>query len=423
MTMLRKREEAYVQRSEDNGATFHRSPQMSGVHGQTYTTAINGVAGTVANPVSVHVKPTVAERKKSLLDAYLLWLVLGLTGAHHFYLKRPGFGVLYLFTFGLCGCGYVIDMFRMPYLVKMANKKREDRSTETKKNMSDAYTLWFPFGLLGFHHFYLNNTGFGVLYVFTFGLFGIGWLVDLFRMPSMIRESNSRTKEQMVKHIGMAYALGIFPLGIFGSHHFYLNRPLWGLLYLISFGMFGLGWIIDWFRIPLLVKRVNKHLTQGDDGSKYLDDAYILWIPFLGLLGGHHFYLNRPYWGILYFFTFGLCGIGWLVDGFRLPRLLDDCNKQNKEHTNLPLHHGDRDGHVTATVDVVQTATSGFNPPACYTQQLPPTQQQLYVYTMPTRQVAYPPTYLEHPPPYSQLDVAMSATGIGKRCESKDEIV
>ena len=64
-------------------------------------------------------------------------------------LQRPGFGVLYFFTFGLGGCGYLIDMFRMPHLVSMANKRRLDTSLNNKKNISDAYTLWFPFGLLG----------------------------------------------------------------------------------------------------------------------------------------------------------------------------------------------------------------------------------------------------------------------------------
>lgn len=47
------------------------------------------------------------------------------------------------------------------------------------------------FVFTGFHHFYLNRPGFGVLYFFTFGLFGIGWLVDLFRIPSLVKEANA----------------------------------------------------------------------------------------------------------------------------------------------------------------------------------------------------------------------------------------
>jgi len=35
---------------------------------------------------------------------------------------------------------------------------------------------------------------------------------------------------------------------------------------------------------------------------------------FLGIFGGHHFYVGRIGKGLLYFFTGGLVGIGWLID-------------------------------------------------------------------------------------------------------------
>lgn len=33
-------------------------------------------------------------------------------------------------------------------------------------------------GWLGVHKFYAGKSGMGILYLFTFGLFGIGWLID-----------------------------------------------------------------------------------------------------------------------------------------------------------------------------------------------------------------------------------------------------
>jgi hypothetical protein len=42
-----------------------------------------------------------------------------------------------------------------------------------------AFALCFFFGYLGAHRFYEGKIGTGILYLLTFGLFGIGWLVDL----------------------------------------------------------------------------------------------------------------------------------------------------------------------------------------------------------------------------------------------------
>ena len=42
-----------------------------------------------------------------------------------------------------------------------------------------AFLLCFLFGIFGAHKFYEGRIGMGILYIFTFGLFGIGWMVDL----------------------------------------------------------------------------------------------------------------------------------------------------------------------------------------------------------------------------------------------------
>ena len=45
--------------------------------------------------------------------------------------------------------------------------------------------------------------------------------------------------------------------------------------------------------------------------------ALAIWF-FLGLFGGHYFYVGRPSKGFLYMFTIGLCGFGWFFDFFSI---------------------------------------------------------------------------------------------------------
>lgn len=48
------------------------------------------------------------------------------------------------------------------------------------KSLAVAAILCFFLGGFGAHRFYLGKIGTGILYLFTFGLFGIGALVDFF---------------------------------------------------------------------------------------------------------------------------------------------------------------------------------------------------------------------------------------------------
>ena len=61
-----------------------------------------------------------------------------------------------------------------------------------KRELWDVYMLWFFLGLIGVHKFYLNKFGMGILYIFTGGIFLIGWLVDLFTIPSQVRKYNEQ---------------------------------------------------------------------------------------------------------------------------------------------------------------------------------------------------------------------------------------
>ncbi|XP_070569576.1 uncharacterized protein [Ptychodera flava] len=299
---------------------------------------------------------SIPREKLGVLEAYILAVPLGWSGLHHFYLKRPGFGILYLCTFGLLGIGWIFDWFRIPCLVKAANLKIQHEHNPSffpviwKKRVDDAYILALPFGILGFHHYYLDRYAWGLAYTFTLGFLGIGWVIDLFRMPclvSMVNDDIQRRYQDVeykkpLKSTCDAYVLGI-PLGFLGLHHFYLDRIGFGLLYIFTLGLLGVGWIIDILRMPCLVRDVNRRI-QKPDPSKSLCDAYVLWFPF-GIIGFHHYYLNRPCWGTLYLFTLGIFGIGWLIDFCRMPFLVKRANKKMAETT----YYVSTDGSSQAT--------------------------------------------------------------------------
>ena len=59
------------------------------------------------------------------------------------------------------------------------------------KSRTAALLLCFFFGVFGVHRFYAGKVGTGILYLFTGGLFGIGWLVDLIMiLVGGFRDSN-----------------------------------------------------------------------------------------------------------------------------------------------------------------------------------------------------------------------------------------
>jgi len=62
------------------------------------------------------------------------------------------------------------------------------------KDKTVAYLLWAAWlmGVAGLQRIYLGKYGTGFLYLFTWGLFGIGQIIDLFTIPSMVEDANNR---------------------------------------------------------------------------------------------------------------------------------------------------------------------------------------------------------------------------------------
>src|SRR5688500_16639179 len=67
-----------------------------------------------------------------------------------------------------------------------------------------AFLLWLScvFGLCGIHRFYLGRPVTGFFYLITFGFFGIGQLIDLFRLRGMVEEQNLAHLERRQRALG-----------------------------------------------------------------------------------------------------------------------------------------------------------------------------------------------------------------------------
>ena len=67
-----------------------------------------------------------------------------------------------------------------------------DSALDERSSTSTAFLLWLAcaLGLCGIHRFYLGRTWTGIIYLFTFGLMGVGQLVDLVRLRQMVQSEN-----------------------------------------------------------------------------------------------------------------------------------------------------------------------------------------------------------------------------------------
>ena len=83
----------------------------------------------------------------------------------------------------------------------------EQKST-TAKRLIWVYVLWFFGGWIGLHRFYLGRWFTGLLYAFSLGLFGIGWLVDALLLPRMLARRIEEKREQAVEEEAYLASIG-----------------------------------------------------------------------------------------------------------------------------------------------------------------------------------------------------------------------
>jgi TM2 domain-containing membrane protein YozV len=118
-----------------------------------------------------------------------------------------------------------------------------------------GYLLWI-FGFTGAHRFYYGKPVTGTLWFFTLGLLGIGWLIDLFLIPSMDRRADRRYATGPIDY-SIAWLLQTF-VGVLGLHRLYMRKWLTALLWLLTGGLFLLGWLYDFWTLNDQVDEINR---------------------------------------------------------------------------------------------------------------------------------------------------------------------
>ncbi len=117
-----------------------------------------------------------------------------------------------------------------------------------------GYVLWI-FGFTGSHRFYFGKPISGTIWFLTAGLFLIGWIIDLFLIPSMARRADRRYVAGPIDY-SLAWILLTF-LGIFGVHRFYMGKWVTGILYLVTLGLLGIGLIYDFWTLNSQISELN----------------------------------------------------------------------------------------------------------------------------------------------------------------------
>lgn len=123
------------------------------------------------------------------------------------------------------------------------------QKTEMDRNSHSlllGYLLWI-LGFMGAHRFYYGRKFTGTLWFFTLGLLFIGWIVDLFLIPSMNRAAARRYVPGEVNY-SIAWLLLTF-LGVFGVHRMYMGKWITGVIYLLTGGLLFLGVLYDYLTL------------------------------------------------------------------------------------------------------------------------------------------------------------------------------
>lgn len=128
------------------------------------------------------------ENTHSIVIGYIAW-IFGFMGAHRFYYGKPISGTIWFFTLGLFFIGWIIDLFLIPAMDRDADFKY----SPGENDYSLAWILLIFLGIFGVHRMYMGKWITGIIYLFTGGLFFLGWLYDLWTLNGQVDELNRRS--------------------------------------------------------------------------------------------------------------------------------------------------------------------------------------------------------------------------------------
>jgi TM2 domain-containing membrane protein YozV len=126
--------------------------------------------------------------------------------------------------------------------------------TDNTHSLAIGYVLWI-FGFMGAHRFYYGKPVSGTVWFFTGGLLLIGWVVDLFLMPSLERSAEVRYEEGQFSY-NVAWILLTF-LGALGLHRLYIGKIWTAVLYFFTGGLLFIGVLYDFWTLNDQIAEAN----------------------------------------------------------------------------------------------------------------------------------------------------------------------
>jgi TM2 domain-containing membrane protein YozV len=84
---------------------------------------------------------------------------------------------------------------------------------------------------------------------------GIGWLIDLFLIPSLFRQANLRFRTGPVDYT-VPWILLTF-LVLIGVHRMYMGKWFTGIIYLLTGGILGIGYLYDFWTLNDQITVIN----------------------------------------------------------------------------------------------------------------------------------------------------------------------